>query len=194
MGNNTLHCRQSYLDVVAKTGVTHGICDYACKGGGMCDASVPFNCKSYCSHMVQGMDGDCGEGVFLFPTVACTAFASDGVVDVLADTLQCRILFIDIGQQSQYPLTKQGLCPQAGVAATGKGTAFCAGNGQSPPEEQCATYSTVIGCTNSVRRGNSTTLVTVTTPCATQCVRGDALHCRGAERRATRPATRSTAG
>lgn len=151
VGNNTLHCRQFYLDVVRKVRSPRGICDYACSGGGMCDNSVPLTCDGYCRHMVQP-GGDCGEGPFLFDTPeqcaeACNTM-SDGPLDTLRDTLQCRVLFINIGEQSQYPRAKEELCPQAGatvvvtVAEGGIGKAYCVGSGKEEPaaEEQCETY------------------------------------------------------
>ena len=49
--HGNLHCQAFWLDVVRRSGTQRGLCDYACGGGGMCDASVPHTCEAYCAQV-----------------------------------------------------------------------------------------------------------------------------------------------
>ena len=53
-GAGNLHCMSFFLDVVERSRVQEGVCDYACDGGGMCDASVAHECGAYCDQMAAG--------------------------------------------------------------------------------------------------------------------------------------------
>lgn len=129
VGNNTLHCRTFWLDAVEQFAhaeiVIQGLCDYACEGGGMCDPSVPFDCTSYCAQMTEPDRSDCGPGPWNFNSKKdCLSYctqAKRGVRDTLDDTLECRILAINIGEQSLYSKSQMEFCPSAGAS----GGKFC---------------------------------------------------------------------
>eukprot|EP00746_Dinoflagellata_sp_MGD_P001969 gnl/MRDRNA2_/MRDRNA2_103783_c0_seq1.p1 gnl/MRDRNA2_/MRDRNA2_103783_c0~~gnl/MRDRNA2_/MRDRNA2_103783_c0_seq1.p1 ORF type:complete len:335 (-),score=44.57 gnl/MRDRNA2_/MRDRNA2_103783_c0_seq1:133-1137(-) len=141
VGNNTLHCRNFWLDAVEQFAHEDlriaGLCDYTCDGGGMCEPSVVFDCSDYCSMMADPKGGDCGPGPWQFKSEddcmkSCKQYRR-GVIDTLDDTLECRILAINIGEQSVYPQAIEQFCPSAGAS----GGAFCTSDAMANP---CRTY------------------------------------------------------
>merc|ERR1711871_257242 len=98
--------------------IAPGTCDYVAVGGGMCDASVPHDCDAYCGQISS--QGDCGRGPWNFRrhedcSAACAKYKQDAPTDSMrGDSLQCRILYLNIGEQSMYHNAKQEFCPHAG--------------------------------------------------------------------------------
>jgi len=141
LGDNSLPCRQFWLRrvemVLAETGsIPPGLCDYMAEGGGMCDASVPHSCDGYCGQMV-GDEGDCGEGPWSYRDEkscikACKSFPRGQPDSMRGNSLECRLLYINIGEQSAYPKAKPEFCPFAG-----KDSAMCSDGAEV---EECADY------------------------------------------------------
>jgi len=124
VGANSLPCREFWIARVAAqkeaTGfIPPGLCDYAAEGGGMCDPSVAPNCDAYCGQL--GPEGDCGRGSWNQPEqqceAACRGFKQAATDAMRGDSLQCRILYINIGEQSQLADAKSKFCPNAGVTS-----------------------------------------------------------------------------
>jgi len=126
-GGDSLPCREFWLSVVEKMKEKHGsiapgTCDYLAQGGGMCDNSVSHECEAYCGQI--DADGDCGRGPWNMKhgecLQACKGFKNDPKLtdSIRGDSLQCRIYYINVGEQSKYPNAKQAFCPFAGKAST----------------------------------------------------------------------------
>lgn len=122
-GGNGLPCREFWLDVVEKMSgdfgfISPGTCDYLAEGGGMCDNSVAHDCGSYCGQLSE--EGDCGQGPWNMEESACMkackGYKNDPkLTDSLrGDSLQCRIYYVNVGEQSRYPGAKKAFCPHAG--------------------------------------------------------------------------------
>jgi len=84
----------------------------------MCDPSVPHTCESYCQQL--GRDGDCGKGPwnpksFGACEAACKLFGRAPIDSMRGDSLECRILYENIGEQSVLPNAKKLFCPNAAV-------------------------------------------------------------------------------
>jgi len=146
VGGDTLECREFYLTRAEKAlklygGVPAGMCDYTAVGGGMCDNSVSHSCEGYCSQLTG--EGDCGPGPWHYSDMeACLAVCKDfapGVTDSMrGNSLACRILYINIGEQSVYggggELAKKEFCPHAA------GTSVMCSDNTPPQSTQCTDY------------------------------------------------------
>ena len=131
-----MNCLFYWLNLVRETGVQSGLCDYACPGGGMCGPSTEHTCPAYCDQMTVGpgthaccsSSDECGKPdadrnpPFFFKKrqaclSACRGFGR-GPADVFADTLECRLLFLGIAEQSVATFgarsAKGFACPHAG--------------------------------------------------------------------------------
>jgi len=142
VNDDSLSCREFWLDRIDKMlkeqkMVHPGTCDYAAVGGGMCDNSVPHNCDAYCGQMSE--EGDCGPGKWVYPDPEacqkrCQAFKQAPTDSMRGDSLQCRLLYINIGEQSTYPKAKPEFCPNAGAES-----AMCKDGAQHDTcEDYCA--------------------------------------------------------
>eukprot|EP00656_Telonema_subtile_P049219 TRINITY_DN6067_c0_g2_i1.p1 TRINITY_DN6067_c0_g2~~TRINITY_DN6067_c0_g2_i1.p1 ORF type:complete len:301 (-),score=57.45 TRINITY_DN6067_c0_g2_i1:190-1092(-) len=122
IGDNTLGCREFWLDRVENTmkqvgKLPPGLCDYIAEGGGLCDPSVPYNCDAYCGQL--GAEGDCGQGPWNAEeeecNTACEQFPRGTKDSIRGNSLECRILYVNIGEQSSMPGAKGKYCPHSGI-------------------------------------------------------------------------------
>jgi hypothetical protein len=108
----------------------------------MCDASVEYSCEGYCRSVV-GADGDCGAGPWQFPSQAqcmqqCTGYRGAAVDSLFGDSLQCRVFYLNLAEQSLFPNKQSLYCPNTGAS----GGRLCADDPALGPERRggCEVY------------------------------------------------------